>query len=153
MRLFGPARLALEDRLVVDAALDEAFAPLRAQTANIGAARVRAAVRWSPPEPARLRGFPLLARIGELSMVAVISAFVFSASLASLSATGAMPEGSRDAAVTGGWVLNGRNALQRPIDSLATDWRTTAGEIAANAAMVHRASQNDGGQELTAPNQ
>ena len=35
-------------------------------------------------------------------------------------------------------MLNGRNALQRPIDSRATDYRTTAGELAANAATARR---------------
>ena len=47
MRLFGPAPLPLDERLTVDAALDDAFAPLRARTANVGPARVRAAVRWT----------------------------------------------------------------------------------------------------------
>ena len=135
MRAVGPRRLALDDRLAVDAALDEAFAPLRVRTANISAARVRAAVRWSRPEPRALRGFALLARIGELSTAAVISALVFGASLASVET---MPDGTRDAAQAGAWVLNGRAALQRPIDSRATDYRTMVGDLAANAATVRR---------------
>ena len=35
-------------------------------------------------------------------------------------------------------MLNGRNALQRPMDSRATDFRTTAGDFAANAATARR---------------
>ena len=35
-------------------------------------------------------------------------------------------------------MLNGRNALQRPMDSRATDFRTTAGAFAANAATARR---------------
>ena len=161
MKLFGPAPFALldhpghPDRLMVDAALDEAFAPLRARTANIGAARVRAAVRWSQPEPRPLGGLALLARIGQLSVAAVISAFLFGATLASV--TPALPDASRDAASAGEWTLNGRLALQRPIDSRATDYRTTAGDIAANAATVRReATQADHarvGQGQTSSNQ
>lgn len=144
MRLFGHARLAHDDRLAVDAAVDEAFAPLRARTANISAARVRAAVRWSKPEPTRLRGIPLLARIGEVSMAAVISAFVFSASLASISAIPVMPDDPRDPARSGQWTLNGRAALQRSIPSRATDYRTTAGDVATNAMIIRReASSTD----------
>lgn len=135
MRAFGPRRLALDDRLAVDAALEEAFAPLRVRTANISAARVRAAVRWERPAPTPLSGFALLARIGELSTAAVISALVFGSSLVSVQT---MPDGTRDAAQAGEWVLNGRAALQRPIDSRATDYRTIAGDIAVNAATVRR---------------
>ena len=135
MKPFGRARLALEDRLAVDAALDEAFGPLRARTASIGAARVRAAVRWSRPEPRPLHGIALFARIGELSMAAVVSAFLFGASIASVAPA---PDVSRDAVTAGEWMLNGRTALQRPIDSLATDYRTTAGDLAANAVTVRR---------------
>ena len=135
MKLFGRVGLVLEDRLAVDAALDDAFGPLRARTANIGAARVRAAVRWGRPEPTPLRGIALVARIGELSMAAVVSAFLFGASIASVSPAA---EVSRDAVSAGEWMLKGRTALQRPIDSLATDYRTTAGDLAANAVSVRR---------------
>lgn len=153
MRLFGRPRLALDDRLVVDAALDEAFAPLRATTANISAARVRAAVRWSRPEPARLAGIALLARIGEVSMAAVISALVFSGTLASLSAVPEMPDISREPARSGEWVLNGRAAFQRPMDSRATDYRTTAGDLAANAVTIRRDATAQLSPEQTPPNQ
>lgn len=146
MKLFGPAGRAPEDRFTVDAALDEAFGPLRARRANIGAARVRAAVRWTQPTP--LRGLSLLTRIGELSVAAVISAFLFGASVASVSP--ASPDVSRDAVAAGEWMLNGRTALQRPIDSRATDYRTTAGEMAANAATVRRdASRTDRAPQQT----
>jgi hypothetical protein len=134
MRLFGPAPLPLDERLPVDAALDEAFAPLRARTANIGAARIRAAVRWSAPEPRRLSRLALIARVSELTVAAAISAFLFAGSVASVESGPAVPDVSRDAVTAGQWMLNGRNALQRPMNSLATDYRTTAGDMAANAA-------------------
>ena len=134
MKPFGRARLALEDRLAVDAALDEAFGPLRARTASIGAARVRAAVRWSRPEPRPLHGIALFARIGELSMAAVVSAFLFGASIASVAPA---PDVSRDAVTAGEWTLNGRTALQRPIVSRAADYRI-AGDDLVNAAVVRR---------------
>ena len=157
MKRFGRARLGVAqypDPLMLDAALDDAFGPLRARTANIGAARIRAAVRWSQPEPRPLRGLALVARIGELSVAAVVSAFLFGATLASISP--GLPDASRDAANAGEWMLNGRLALQRPIESRATDYRTTAGDLAANAVTVRReATQTDRttvGQGQTATN-
>ncbi len=153
MGLFRATPLALDDRLPVDAALDEAFAPLRARTANISPARVRAAVRWSRPEPAQIGRTALLARISEITTAAVISAFVFSASLASLAASPYVPDVSRDPVVTGTWVPNGRNAFQRPMDTRATDYRTIAGDIAANAMTIRRASGQTGfDQEQTPSN-
>lgn len=146
MRLFGPAPLSLDDRLPVDAALDDAFAPLRARTANVGAARIRAAVRWSVPEPRKLRGLALLARVSELTVAAAISAFLFAGSVASVESVPQVPDTSRDAVTAGQWMLNGRNALQRPMSSLATDYRTTAGDMAANAATARHI-------EVVAPSQ
>jgi len=136
MKLLGPARLALPDHLAVDDALDEAFAPLRARTANIGAARVRAAVRWARPAPSRLRGVALVARISELSVAAAVCAFLIGPSLASV--TPAVPDVSRDVASAGMWVLNGRTALQWPIASRATADRTTGGDLADSAATIRR---------------
>jgi len=138
MRLAVPAPLPLDQRIQVDAALEEAFAPLRARTANVGPSRVRAAVRWSAPESGRLRGLALLMRVSELTVAAAISAFLFAGSVASITSVPSVPDVSRDAVSSGVWTLNGRNALQRPIDSLATDYRTIAGEVATNAAMARR---------------
>lgn len=144
MTRFGRSRIPLEDRLLVDAALTEAFAPLRLRTANISAARVRAAVRWSRPAGPRLRGLALVARISELSVAAAISALLFGSTLAAVSSSPAPLEVSRDAVTAGEWELNGRMALQRPMDSRATDYRTTAGDTARNAAIVRRdASRTD----------
>jgi len=136
MKLLGPARLALPDHLAVDDALDEAFAPLRARTANIGAARVRAAVRWSRPEPRPLRGVALLAPVCAFSVAVAVSAFLIGVSLAAVAP--AVPDVSRDAVSADGWMLDGRRALQRPIDARATDHQTTAGDLATTAATVHR---------------
>jgi len=138
MRLFGPAPLPLDDRLTVDAALDDAFAPLRARTANVGPARVRAAVRWSASEPPTRSRLALLGRLSELTVAAAISAFLFAGSVASVQTAPPVPDVSRDAVTAGEWMLNGRNALQRPIASLATDYRTTAGAMATNAATARR---------------
>lgn len=141
MRLVGPApKLGYRERLALDSALEDAFAPLRARTANISAARVRAAVRWSAPEPRPLRGLGLLTRVSELTVAAAVSAFLFAGTVASVETTPSIPDVSHDAAVSGEWVLNGRNALQRPIDSRATDYRTIAGDVAANAATARRAT-------------
>lgn len=139
MKLLGPApKLGYGERLALDAALEDAFAPLRARTVNVSAARVRAAVRWSAPEPRPLRGFALLTRVSELTVAAAISAFLFAGTVASVETTPSLPDVSHDAAVSGEWVLNGRNALQRPIDSRASDYRTTVGDVAANAATARR---------------
>lgn len=138
MRLFGPAPLPLDQRLTVDAALDDAFAPLRARTANVGPARVRAAVRWTASEPRTLGRLGLLVRVSELTIAAAISAFLFAGSVASVQTAPPVPDVSRDAVTAGEWMLNGRNALQRPISSLATAYRTTAGDMAANAATARR---------------
>jgi len=138
MRLFGPAPLSLDERLLLDAALDDAFAPLRGRSANIGAARIRASVRWTAAEPRRLRGLALLTRVSELTVAAAISAFLFAGSVASVASVPLVPDVSRDAVTAGEWMLNGRNALQRPMSSLATDYRTTAGAMAANAATARR---------------
>jgi hypothetical protein len=141
MKLFGRAPLPADHRDAVDAALDDAFAPLRARTANIGPARVRAAVRWSAPEPRSLGGLALLGRISELSLVAAISAFVFAGSVASLVAAPTLPDVSRDAVLSATRVLNGRIAFQPPIDPHAIEFRVTVGEFAANAATArHPAS-------------
>ena len=138
MRLFGQAPLPLDQRIPLDAVLEDAFAPLRARTVNIGPSRVRAAVRWSSSEPRRLHGLALLTRVSELTVAAAISAFLFAGSVASITAVPPLPDLTRDAVSSGEWTLNGRNALQRPIDSLATDYRTIAGELATNAAMARR---------------
>lgn len=138
MRLFGPAPLPLDQRLTVDAALDDAFAPLRARTANVGPARVRAAVRWTASEPRTLGRLGLLVRVSELTIAAAVSAFLFAGSVASVQSAPPVPDVSRDAVTAGEWMLNGRNALQRPISSLATAYRTTAGDMAANAATARR---------------
>jgi hypothetical protein len=138
MRLFGPAPLPLDERLTVDAALEDAFGPLRARTANVGPARVRAAVRWSAAEPPKRSRLALLGRVSELTVAAAISAFLFAGSVASVETAPPVPDVSRDAVTAGEWMLNGRNALQRPIESLATDYRTTAGAMAANAATARR---------------
>jgi hypothetical protein len=138
MRLFGPVPLPLDQRLPLDAALEDAFAPLRARRANVGPARVRAAVRWSSPEAGRLGGLALLTRISELTVAAAISAFLFAGTVTSFAATPTTADAFRDAVSSGEWTLNGRNAFQRPIDSRATDYRTIAGEVATNAAIARR---------------
>lgn len=141
MKLFGPVPLPFDQRVAMDALLEDAFAPLRAHAATVGPARVRAAVRWSAPEARPLRGLALLSRVSELTVAAAISAFLFAGSVAAVQSVPAIPGVSRDAVTAGEWMLNGRNALQRPMDSLATAYRTTAGTMAANAASARRPEQ------------
>ena len=138
MKLAVPAPLRRDQRLPLDAALEDAFAPLRARTASVGPSRVRAAIRWSSSEPRGLGGLALFARMSELTVAAAISAFLFAGAVASVDAVPTAPDISRDAVSSGKWTLNGRNALQRPIDSRATDYRTIAGDFAANAAIARR---------------
>jgi hypothetical protein len=128
MRLLGPSRLSLESRLAVDAALDEAFAPLRGRATNISPARVRAAVRWTRPEPTGLRGVALLSRITELSVAAVVGAFLVGGSL------GGVPQSATSDAV--------RDTIDRGQATRTTlrpsDTRMTAGDVADTAASVRR---------------
>lgn len=72
--------LPLDQRLRLDAALEEAFAPLRTSAASVSPARVRAAVRWAPRESPRLGGAALLGRAGELATAVAAAALVFAAS-------------------------------------------------------------------------
>ena len=139
MKRFGSTRLPLDDRIAVDAALDAAFAPLRARSANVGPARVRAAVRWSPPEPRGLRGAALLARVSQLTVAATFSALVFSGSLASLVAEPSVPDTTRNAGASEARLLNGRLAFQPSIAPHETTVRAAMDdEFAANAASVRR---------------
>lgn len=144
MRRFGEARLTLDERLRLEAALDDAFGPLRARGTRVSAARVRAAVRWHRPDPPRLRGLGLVTRLSEIAIAAAVSAFLFAGSVASVAAPPPIPDLSRDAVTVGDRMLNGRNAFQRPISSLFKDYRMTAGDLAMNAATARRS-------ELEAP--
>ena len=74
-------RLSLDDQVRLEAALRDAFAPLRARRAPLSAARVRAAVRWEAPPPPRLGGLALIGRLGELSTVMAVAAIVFAGAL------------------------------------------------------------------------
>lgn len=153
MTLHRPTRLAPADRIAVDAALADAFAPLRVRSANIGAARIRAAVRWARPEPPPARGLALVTRIGELLTAAAVSAFLIGGSLGSMTAGSAFPDVSRDAVSAGQWTLNGRAAFQRPIGSRTTDRLDPVGDGAANAATVRReASRSDRSAGQTSTN-
>jgi hypothetical protein len=139
MRQLGSTPLPPDHRLEVDAALDQAFAPLRARTTTIGPARVRAAVRWSPAEPRGLRGAALLARVSQLTVAAAISAFVFTGSVASLVADPSVPDISRGAALTEARALNGRLAFQPSIAPHEASVRAAVeDEFAANAATARR---------------
>jgi len=135
----------------MDAALDEAFAPLRARTANIGAARVRAAVRWARPAPSRLHGVAMVARLSELSFAAAVCAFLIGPSLGSVAP--AIPDVSRDTASAGMWVLNSRTALQWPIYRPAADDHMTGGDLADSAATVRREATRTNRAPLRTPSE
>lgn len=138
MKVFGRSALPLDQRLPLDAALEDAFVPLRALTASVGAARVRAAVRWSSPATPPLRGLALFTRISELSLAAAISAFLFVGAVGAAQAAPAGPDVSRNAAAAGEWILNGRLAFQRPISSQVSDHRDSGDGVASNAAIARR---------------
>lgn len=77
--------MGLGERLEVEAALESAFAPLRARRSGVGPTRVRAAVRWGRAEPELpVRWAAAVSRISELGMAVGMSAFVFAAALASV---------------------------------------------------------------------
>lgn len=82
--------LGLGERLEVEAALETAFAPLRAQRTAVGPTRVRAAVRWGRVEPRPpVRWAAAVSRISELGMAVGMTAFVFAAALTSVPPAGA----------------------------------------------------------------
>lgn len=134
----GAGRVSVDERLRLDAALEEAFAPLRGHRSNVAAARVRAAVRWSSPAPCGLRGLALLARVSELTVAVAISALVFAGSVESLIAVPSVPDVAREAAPPASRMLNGRLAYQPPIGSNVIDVRRRSDEVAVNAASVRR---------------
>lgn len=82
--------LGLGERLEVEAALDSAFAPVRARRSTVGPTRIRAAVRWGRAEPATPVGWAAaVRRISELGMAVGMSAFVFAGALTSVPPPGA----------------------------------------------------------------
>ena len=87
----GGTALSLEERIGLDAVLEDAFTPLRLTGARVSPARVRAAVRWVPATPPPLRGAALLSRAGELATAVAAAAFVFTATFAPIGAAG--PDG------------------------------------------------------------
>lgn len=77
--------MGLGERLEVEAALETAFAPLRARRSTVGPTRVRAAVRWGRAEPeAPVPWAAAVSRISELGMAVGMSALVFAAALTSV---------------------------------------------------------------------
>lgn len=89
--------LPLDQRILLNAALEEAFAPLRRAGTSVSPARVRAAVRWTKPIAPPLRGLALAGRAGELATAVAAAAFVFAASLAPVALPGG---GAASAAVS-----------------------------------------------------
>ena len=81
----GRRTLSLGERLEVEAALDSAFADLRARHTEVSPLRVRAAVRWGrgvePRPPAALRWSSTVRRISELSVAVGMSVMMFGAAL------------------------------------------------------------------------
>jgi hypothetical protein len=87
----GPSRaLGLAERLEVEAALENAFAPLRARRAGLGPTRVRAAVSWGRGgSEAAVPWAGTIRRISELGIAVGMSALVFAGSLTSVPPPGA----------------------------------------------------------------
>ena len=134
----GSGVLDVAERLRLEAAIDDAFAPLRLRTASVGPARARAAARWRrPDEPDGLRGFAFFSRLSELSVAVAVTAFLFSGSLLSAVAP-RQPDGSAATAAALGRTLNGRLADQHPITSTVADARAWRADEALNAAALRR---------------
>jgi len=77
--------LSLPERLEVEAAIDAAFAPLRARRTDLSPLRVRAAVRWGrgrdADAPSAVRWSGAVRRLSELSMAVGMSVLMFGAAL------------------------------------------------------------------------
>ncbi|GAC1697935.1 MAG: hypothetical protein NVS9B6_07260 [Candidatus Limnocylindrales bacterium] len=86
----GARTLPLDQRLRLDAAVREAYAPLLRSGTGLSPARVRAAVRWAPAPRPELRGAALLGRAGELATGVAAAAFVFAATLSPLDPAGSL---------------------------------------------------------------
>ena len=87
MRLLRARHVDFAEQLRLEAALEEAFAPLRERRAHISPARVRAALRWErQPQPARplWRGVALAGRLAETSLAAGMTAMLLVATLGPL---------------------------------------------------------------------
>jgi hypothetical protein len=70
--------LGTAERLDLDAALEDAFEPLRAARTSLSPLRVRAAVRWGRgATPRSLRWARLVARASEMSVAAGMTAILF----------------------------------------------------------------------------
>lgn len=105
--------LGLAERLEVEAALETAFAPLRAQRTTVGPTRVRAAVRWGRAEPQRpVRWAAAVSRISELGIAAGMSVFVFAAMLTSIGPASA-PTPVSEAAVVDDMLVVHQPVLKR----------------------------------------
>src|SRR6266542_6533273 len=107
-------RLSLDDQIRLEAALRDAFAPLRARRAPLSAARVRAAVRWEAPPPPRLGGLALVGRLGELSTVMAVAAIVFAGVLSPALPTSHEQEQGQELVAPALAPLNGGPSLNDP---------------------------------------
>ena len=120
--------LPLEQRVRLDTALEEAFAPLRASGTSLSPARVRAAIRWTPAAPPPLRGAALFGRAGELATAA--AAFVFAASLAPVALPGAGGASASSTLPADGVRVAPGLALDRP--EIFARWLRVGRSVAAN---------------------
>lgn len=78
--------LTLGERLEVEAAIDAAYEPLRAERTDLSPRRVRAAVRWgrgAAPPPRAIRWSGAVARVSELSVAVGMFLVFFSAGVGS----------------------------------------------------------------------
>jgi hypothetical protein len=91
-------RVPLEDQVVLDRLLDDAFAPGRSRTVPISAARVRARVAWERPVDGGLRGLALFGRLAETSLAIGMTALLFTATLGGVAPTTetVQPEGGSE---------------------------------------------------------
>lgn len=91
-------RLPIEEQIALDRLLDQAFAPARARSATISAARVRARVAWQRETPPSRgwRAVALLGRLGEASLALGMTVILFAGALGGVGAvTEPLPRSGR----------------------------------------------------------
>ncbi|MGH2378289.1 MAG: hypothetical protein ACRDGT_07405 [Candidatus Limnocylindria bacterium] len=132
--------LGLGERLEVEAAIENAFAPLRARRSTVGPTRVRAAVRWGRAEPRPpVRWAAAVSRISELGIAVGMSAFVFAAALASVPGTAPVP-------VSDGAVVD--DMLVQPAPPAIQRWTVRIVVPTANEDMVRMIQWLKQGRQL-----
>lgn len=109
--MYRNGTLDREDRLLCEAALAEALAPLARQRTRISPARVRAKVRWGlAGTDGRVRWTGALARVNEVAAAAGVAALIFAFSLG-----GIADQPGRSANAGGDWLAVPRESVSQGV--------------------------------------